>query len=530
MPPLRPSLLQASISSLAALLLVPAWAAQAAPSPAFPSPAFPSLRPLPAAVAGNTLKLLESRLHRHRDHLERSAQRLTLPEALATGLERNPRLASAFAQIETTRWDGVAIRREWFPSLIAGNESPGAIGLQQQQGDSSTLISPQLNLAWTFFDPSRAPRRRANAAGLAAERFLFDVEARSLVLDIQSQYFDLQTLITLERDYADMSALVAYWSQQARDQARRGPATPDLDQLASQEQALLILRIDTHEQVIVAASRLAESLSLPPGEIVMPAQHLTLQGDWSLDRLATIQQALRLREEIQQNLAKAQQLSWTAVATRRRYLPELAVEASGYVQAENGNSTISSEAEAGVTLNWTLFDGGILSASAAAQGQQQQQALQQAALQRLSVTAQVETSYAAYINSQIVTDSAIAQLTSARQSITAASDSYAAGRADATTLLQVLGSYRSAVESYSRSLQKHNKAVAELQRYSSQWPESALPLVQRRLQELGRPHIRSSVGIPSSPRPSLSVSALSRQSARREERAGPSARSTGTWS
>jgi hypothetical protein len=45
-----------------------------------------------------------------------------------------------------------------------------------------------------------------------------------------------------------------------------------------------------------------------------------------------------------------------------------------------------------------------------------------------------------------------------------------------------------------------------------------------------KPHIRSSVGMPSSPRPSFRVSALSRQRARRERRAGSSALSTGTWS
>ena len=43
-------------------------------------------------------------------------------------------------------------------------------------------------------------------------------------------------------------------------------------------------------------------------------------------------------------------------------------------------------------------------------------------------------------------------------------------------------------------------------------------------------HIRSRVGIPSRPNPSLRLSAVRRQRARREERAGSAALSTGTWS
>lgn len=49
-------------------------------------------------------------------------------------------------------------------------------------------------------------------------------------------------------------------------------------------------------------------------------------------------------------------------------------------------------------------------------------------------------------------------------------------------------------------------------------------------QKMSNPHIRSSVAIPSSPSPSLSVSAVKRHSARRERRAAGSALSTGTWS
>lgn len=432
----------------------------------------------------HTLQSLEQRVYTYRDHLERTSRRVSLQETLALGLAQNPSLAKAYALIEATAWDGVAIRREWFPSLTAGNNDPGLVGVQQQQANILSISSPELTLEWTFFDPSRHPRAQANAASLAADRFLFDVQARSLVLTIQQQYIDLQTLLELEGEYRKLSSLVEEWRTLAKAQGRRGASTPDVDQLTGQALALLILRIDTHEQVIAAASNLARTLSLPPGDLVMPRDPLQLGGPWVLSRRDTIAQALQFREEIQQSLANARALSWSALATRAGYRPTLSLEGSGSTEGNSDNTDLQSQGTVGVNVAWTLFDGGLLAAKARSQRNQQEQALQQAALDRLTVTAEVETSHAAYLNSQIVVDASLAQVQSARASVAAATRGFAVGTSDATTLLQVLGNLRGAVEAYCRALQKHNKSVAALYRFSARWPEAAPPLVQERLSNL----------------------------------------------
>ncbi|MFM1798005.1 MAG: hypothetical protein RLZZ117_283 [Cyanobacteriota bacterium] len=476
----------------------PSFRAAAKASPAGVAAAKPPsvLRQQPSAPL-QSLQTLQGRLRLYRDHLERTAQRLTLQEALAMGLAQNPSLAKAHALMASTRWSGVAIRREWAPSLTVGSNDPGLVGLQQQQADTLTLGSPQLTLEWTFFDPSRLPRSKANAASLEADRFLFDVEARSLVLSLQERYVDLQAQLTLEVEYRELSNILEKWRRLAVSRERGGAATPDLHQLTSQQLALVILRVDTHEQVIRAASKLAQALSLPPGQLVMPSEPLAPQGQWTLSRQATIEQALRLREEIQRSLATARSLDWRAVATRRGYLPTLSLEGSGSTQGNSISSGLDSEATVGMNVQWTLFDGGILAAQATAQRQQREQALQQAALDRLTVTEEVESSYAAYVNSQIVMDTVLSQLESARASIAAATRSYASGQADATTLLQVLGNARGAVESYTTALRKHNRSVAELHRYSALWPETAQALLRQRLANLaGDPASGSQISVP----------------------------------
>jgi outer membrane protein TolC len=287
--------------------------------------------------------------------------------------------------------------------------------------------------------------------------------------------------------------MVDHWLRLAL--ARRGES-PDVDQLVSQQLALLILRIDTHEQVIVAASKLARALSLPPGDLVLPAEPLALRGQWTLSRQETIHQALRLREEIQRSLATARSFAWSAVATRKGYLPTLSIEGTGSTQTSSDSSDLNSEATVGMNVRWTFFDGGILAAKATSQRRQQEQALQQAALDRLAVTEEVETSFASYISSQIVVDTAIAQMESSRSSFRSATKSFQAGSSDATTLLQVLANTRGAVESYSHAVRKHNRSVAELERYSAHWPAAARPLLRQRV---------ASPGHPSADRPQMSA-------------------------
>jgi outer membrane protein TolC len=166
------------------------------------------------------------------------------------------------------------------------------------------------------------------------------------------------------------------------------------------------------------------------------------------------------------------------VATRKGYLPTLSVQGTGSTQTNSDNADLNSEATVGMNVRWTFFDGGILAAKATSQRRQQEQALQQAALDRLVVTEEVETSFAAYINSQIVADTAIAQMESARASFQSATKSFQAGSSNATTLLQVLANTRGAVEAYSHALRKHNRSVAELERYSARWPAAARALLR----------------------------------------------------
>jgi len=453
----------------------------------------------------------------YKDHLERRARRLSLLEAIRLGLEQNPVLAEGYAQLQQSQWQAIAIRREAIPSLQLSNDDPGLLGWRRatdrdgsndtvtgssltNQTRTSRFLLPKLQLQWTFFDPTRTPRVRAQQATTQADRLLFDISARNLVLDIQRTYYDLQRSSELEADYRHLSELThtlvgMALAKQRRDRVDQGV----VEQLKSEELALLVLCINIHEQVIRDAALLASRLSLPPGQLAMPSEPLHRSGSWGPSLEQTVVQALAFREEIQASLAQADSSSWSARAVLSASLPSFSLvgkskweqEAYGQQNVPTPSSTTTGTNstftnQAGLFFAWKPFDGGIDAALSTALKKRAEQSIQQAALDRLTVTSQVEASHAALISSLIVIDTAQDQLRSSGRALAAFRRQFAGGADNATTLIQMIQGYTKASESYRNSVSKHNSAIAELYRYSAQWPESALAVLQRRVQQLTR--------------------------------------------
>ena len=448
---------------------------------------------------------LLQRLRLYRDGLEKSALRLKLDEAIAIGLRENPSLREAHAAIQESDWTLVAIQREWWPSLRGGSNSPGILGwtsttnserIRGATGWNETITLkngqaslPLLNLNWEFFDPSRNSRIQATSSEIAARRFLFLVEARTLILEIQQAYYALQEQYQLEQSYRQLEQQV---SRLAEAGIIKSDDPGQLDQLLTQRLGLLIKRISIHQRVIQAAAVLAQSLSLPPGQLALPADPLSQQGAWEQPLALSLEQALRQREEIQVSLATATAAGWSARARQRRYLPRLSlagqlsnptqISTSGPLlnQAQQTDSVNQAfQTQLGLGFDWTLFDGGILAAEAEALRSRSRQGLAKADLERLRVTRQVQDNQAQLINSLILIKAAADQLSVAGQSLRAAGREYLNGRGDATRVVQSSNAYRDAFETSFASLRQHNSAVAALYRHVARWPEGTQALLNR---------------------------------------------------
>jgi len=451
---------------------------------------------------------LQSQLSNLQSTLRQRAQSANLQQALETGLLNNPQLASAYAQIQGSQWNLIAVRRQWYPSLSASSNpyllgqnantsSVSGAGTANTTYSNATGAGVGLNLNWTFFNPSRGPSINAASESLRQQQLLFDVSARNLVLEIQQAYFNLQEQQLLIQAYEEILAGTTRQVQLTEAQFNNGLVSiADVEQIRTQQFATQSTVINAYRQLIDAAARLAQTMALAPGVLVLPSEELSPLGQWDEPLQSTINQALSLREEIQASLAAAASASWNATALFNRYWPQFSLGSSGGYAGVNrtrglpGNSfsnnerSLSWDAAVGIGFSWQLFDGGIAAAQAEAQRAAALQAQDQAALRRLSVSREVEQSYADYLTSSLALQSTQAQAASARAAAQAVQERFAVGVTGMVDVVQTLNQAINAANAYANAVRTYNSAVAALYRSSARWPEGTKPLLLQRVNGL----------------------------------------------
>lgn len=471
----------------------------------------------PQVKASSVAGELELKLRQLQQQWGERSVRMNLPSALEQSLLGNPELAQSYSQIQQSQWNLIAVRRQWYPSLSVSSSGPAG-GLWGYRGTSTSNsittstatidtnlttkqngIVPVLSLGWTFFDPSRGPQINAASESLRSQELLFNVAARNLVLQTQLAYFNLQEQQQLIGSYEEILAATSTQAKEAESLFNVGNASSaDVEQIRTQLYQTLSLLIATYQGAIDASALLARSMALPPGKLVLPQDQLDLYGQWDLPLGATIQQAQILREEIQSSLAQATSANWRASALLNRYSPRLALLANGSyayndidrrsdqdgISINQGTRSSGWDGAVGLGFNWTLFDGGIAAAEAEASRAQERLFSDQAAVQRLQISQEVEQSYASYQASQLALVSSREQAESARKAAAAVRERFNVGYSDTTSVVQTLNQAISAANAYARSQRQYNSAVANLYRASAQWPENTLILRDQRVNTL----------------------------------------------
>jgi outer membrane protein TolC len=358
--------------------------------------------------------------------------------------------------------------------------------------ENATSTTVGATLSWTFFDPSRGPTINASSESLRRQQLLFDVSARNLVLAVQQTYFQLQEQRQLVIAYDEILVNTDRQVQLTEAKFNSGlVGIAEVDQIRAQQYSTLSELITIYRQLLDTAAQLAQTMALPPGTLVLPADQLRRIGNWNEPLATTIDQALRLREEIQASLAAAASASWNASSLFNRYWPTFSLGANGSVTnadrtvavsglAGTNTSTLNWDGTVGLGFSWRLFDGGINAANAQASLALAKQAQEQAAIDRLTVTNQVEQSYSAYLTSQLSLQSANAQIQAARRAVIAVEERFKVGVDNITTVVQTLGQAIRAANAYASALRGYNTAVASLYRYSARWPEGTETPLQAR--------------------------------------------------
>ena len=451
---------------------------------------------------------LEAQLRGLQGEIDARSKSFTLSQALEMGLLNSPQLAATYAEIQGQQWNLVAVRRQWYPTLSASSEPfvPGRRfgssnstfrdGAQVDDNSATTATNIGLTVGWTFFDPSRGSSINAASENLKRQQLLFDVSARNLVLEIQQVYYSLQEQRLLIEAYADILKATTRQVQTTEAQFNNGLINiADVEQIRTQQFATLSTLINAYRQFIDASSRLAQVIAMPPGALVTPSDGLQALGDWPEPLQPTIEQALNLREEIKASLAEAASARWSATALFNTYWPRFSLGANGQYGNINNDQTQSSQ-QGNVTTNtritnwsggfglgftWQFFDGGINAAQSEVQKALGRRASDQAALDRLIVTREVEQAYTAYKTSQLAMKSSEAQVTSARAAAAAVRARFDVGVSDMSSLVVALNQAINAASNYASSVRDYNGSIAALFRSSARWPANTQPLLNQRV-------------------------------------------------
>ena len=433
--------------------------------------------------------------------------RLGQAEALAQGLARNPDLAGAYQAIEGRAWTLIATRRSWFPSLqvvgstnaLRSNE-PILIGQTLRWDNAkgipsnslSTTSGPGVVLNWSFFDPRRPAAINQALENLKAERFLFDIAARNLALNLQVAYTAVQAQTELLQRYEWLLELTRRQVDTARALVGQGRLRRSaIDQLATEERLQLTRLLDRYQQLFLASNSLTALVAGQPGQYVLASEPLALQSPWPLGLDATLAQALNLREEIQQKLTLASRDRWAATRAINGYLPVFGlVGVSSLSSSQVSNQPASGTTDSwsntvGLNFRWTVFDGGILAAEATALKAQAAEQASDAESQKLLVSKEVMNAFAGFVTARVAVENTGSDFALARRSLEENAREFAS-RGDVTTLIQGFNLYISAADKDVGAISQFNNAVFGLYRSSALWPPGVPEQISERRQQLRR--------------------------------------------
>jgi outer membrane protein TolC len=246
------------------------------------------------------------------------------------------------------------------------------------------------------------------------------------------------------------------------------------------------------------ASDLAASVGAEPGSSVLPSEPLEDPPGWPLSLEATVQEGLRLREEIQTSLAQAAAATWDARRLVNTYLPVLMLTGTAY--GYRGQGTFSAnvgqeaspyfsrqyaaDASVGLGLRWDFLDGGIRGAQAKQADFQAKVLQSQAQQNRLTVGNQIRSSYATYITAKLGLPPARLAYASSEKAVLVATKRYEIGIGTMTDLIQATTQMGEAATNLSAVRLSYSNAIAELYRYSALWPATNRSDILRDIQAL----------------------------------------------
>lgn len=462
---------------------------------------------------------LVAQLDQIRSKFDRMTEVYPLQKCLQLGLKQNLLLSAGYASIQQQNYTKLSMQLENLPTISIGSVSPFLGKIHTYNSDTTyqqivpnqneqitvvedTTISsdsfrakqfgPQITLTWSFFQPALWASIEAQGAVVSQEQLAFDVTARSAVLQIQQAYYQLQASKLLIDAYEKIFNLNAQQVDLVESKFAVGLVNiGSVDQAKTQFYSQASELIQYYNQYFEDSAKLAFALNQPNDLIILPDRPLSQASTWTQSLDSTMEQALAIREEIKKYLESERSAIWNARAAVLKYLPTLSFEANYYGEYQNGTyqqypypkvdrDSVYESTSFGLNFSWDIFDGGVSAANAMSYKAEARNAYFMAEHTKIQVREQVRTAYSKFKLSDIKLNNSILNLKAAEQSYAAQLARYKVGLSDMTSIVQSIQQLGEAIQSKTNALLDFNDSVAELYRYSAQWPDGVEIFVENK--------------------------------------------------
>ena len=460
-----------------------------------------------------------SKLNKIRSSFFVEAQKMSLQDCLLIGLRQNVQLVSAYESIKQYQYQKLATQLQNLPTLSVDIEPlwgrlheytstemyqsaipitlNGKYEVFDSQSQSYTITRsnayyPYLTLDWAFFQPANWAQASSASSLVAAQKLAFDVTARSVILNIQQSYFQLQASKALVDAYEKIYKLNA--EQVIIVESKFNSGLVDIgvvEQAKTQLYSQTSQLISYYQKYLQDAASLSFQMNSSDGLVVLPIDNLEQSSSWALSLPQTISQALELREEIKKYIEMEKSYIWQARAAIRKYLPVFSFQVNYDGEIQKGKYQSSplpplkqkytyDSTTYGIYFSWDIFDGGVSAAEASGYRAQARQQKSDAEYQRLKVLEQIRQTYGKYKTSNLNAINSTRNLEAAKASYAVQIARFNVGLSDMTSIIQSIQLLGDAIETKIEALRAYNQSIAELYRYSAEWPDGMQSIISER--------------------------------------------------
>lgn len=404
------------------------------------------------------------------------SQPLTLEQCIQIGLEKSTSMRNARLNLAIQELNVKNARARYFPQIFSNGNYD--FSDRVEFGFEPENYNLGLRGQYTIWDNGQREGSFAQAKeSLSATVSRNQRTTQDLILDITTAYYDLLKRQELVKVSEQILTRSQENTQRTRDYVAAGTLIPaDVATAELREANDQLSLLNNNNSLQIAYATLPRLLGLDPGVLLtvsIDESYQLYQERGTIERIEmsveeAIQIALNSRPEFQERQAQIKSQEWSLTLARLQRWPRLnadvdySVNLDDYLRERENFSDFRSWS-AGVSLNFTLFDGGVLGNRVKTLKMQLEQSRENASDLERSVALAVRQNYLSLKRSEAAVDISKKQVINAQLSLDVIQGRFDVGKAILLELLDAQTSYAQALTNEVNTFYDYKIAQTRLQ-------------------------------------------------------------------